>query len=204
MGKSKENVKDGTIFQIRDAEAFVDLREQRGKVIIGNSYLIMIIDKESKKELIATEKITNHLLETVEEDLYKKNDKVSGYIYQKTQFGLKVCFDEKYSGVIYANEIFKNYRIGEKVDLYIKEVRPDLKVTLSFQPIGFIAAMDATQAIVMERLKSANGYLSVSDKSSPELIKKVLGISKKKYKDAIGGLYRDRKILIKVNGIELI
>ena len=53
-------------------------------------------------------------------------------------------------------------------------------------------------------LKSTDeGFLPVHDKSSPDEIKSLLGMSKKLFKQAVGGLYREIKINIKNNGIYL-
>jgi predicted RNA-binding protein (virulence factor B family) len=46
--------------------------------------------------------------------------------------------------------------------------------------------------------------LPLSDHSSPEEIREHLGMSKKTFKQAIGKLYRWKKIIIKEDSIELI
>ena len=46
--------------------------------------------------------------------------------------------------------------------------------------------------------------MPLHDKSDPVDIQNHLGLSKKSFKKAIGTLYRDRKILIKEDGIYII
>ncbi len=46
--------------------------------------------------------------------------------------------------------------------------------------------------------------MAVSDKTSPEMIKAMFGISKKNFKKAIGGLYRKKIILFESDGIRLV
>jgi len=52
-------------------------------------------------------------------------------------------------------------------------------------------------------LEENNGFLGLSDTSHPEDIKTVLNMSKKAFKKSIGSLYKEKKILIKENGIFL-
>ena len=54
---------------------------------------------------------------------------------------------------------------------------------------------------IYEELQANDGFLALHDKSAPEDIQSQLGLSKKSFKKAIGTLYRDRKILIKEDGI---
>ena len=54
---------------------------------------------------------------------------------------------------------------------------------------------------IYEELMANDGFLPLHDKSAPEDIQAQLGLSKKSFKKAIGTLYRDRKILIKEDGI---
>jgi predicted RNA-binding protein (virulence factor B family) len=56
---------------------------------------------------------------------------------------------------------------------------------------------------IMDILKIRN-FLPLHDKSSPESIKQLLGMSKKHFKQSIGQLYKAKKIKIKDDGIELL
>jgi hypothetical protein len=85
---------------------------------------------------------------------------------------------------------------------FIKEVRPDGKISLSLQPLGR-QAVDALGQQILGLAKARNGVLEVSDKSSPELISKLFGVSKGTFKKAIGGLYKQGLIVIYDDRIEL-
>ena len=56
---------------------------------------------------------------------------------------------------------------------------------------------------IFDTLVDAGGRLPFSDKSPPEQIREKFGISKKAFKQAIGSLYKQRRIEIKDDGIEL-
>ena len=50
---------------------------------------------------------------------------------------------------------------------------------------------------------SPNGFLPLTDSSEPEAIYRQLEMSKKTFKKAVGALYKDRKIVLKEDGIYL-
>ena len=63
--------------------------------------------------------------------------------------------------------------------------------------------IDADADLILEILEDNNGVLELGDKSDPELIKDITGLSKKAYKRAVGNLYKNRKINIYDTKIEL-
>lgn len=56
---------------------------------------------------------------------------------------------------------------------------------------------------LLKVLKDNGGYLPINDKSDPELIKKLTGMSKNEFKKSVGNLYKQRLIVIEDKGIEL-
>ena len=56
----------------------------------------------------------------------------------------------------------------------------------------------------LQYLNKQNGFAPVHDKSDPELISRLFGMSKKAFKKAIGGLYKQKIISIEKDGIRLI
>lgn len=145
----------------------------------------------------------NRISDTVPEGVYTLNQQVHGYIHSITPLGYRVCFDDKYFGLLYKDEISGDYKLGQQVDVYIKKVREDLKVDLSVQKIGYLESSKDVRIRILDALKENNGVLRLSDKSSPALIFNELGMSKKKFKDGIGSLYREKMIVIYEDRVEL-
>lgn len=52
-------------------------------------------------------------------------------------------------------------------------------------------------------LKKNKGFLALTDKSSPEEIKLMTGMSKNEFKKAVGNLYKQRMISLEENGIKM-
>jgi uncharacterized protein len=104
--------------------------------------------------------------------------------------------------LIHKNELFKFVRSGMQEKGFIKEVRADGKISLSLQAVGQEAASSLGEQI-LAKLREHDGVLKVNDKSSPEEIAGLFRVSKGNFKKAIGGLYKQGRIVIHEDRIEL-
>lgn len=134
---------------------------------------------------------------------YKEGDKVNLFIVAETDLGFKALINGKHWGMLYANEVFEPLYHGQKLSGFIRKIRPDGKIDLGLQQIGHKGADDVRDKIV-QALKDNGGFMPLTDKTDPEKIYKLFGVSKKKYKIAIGGLYKSRIIAVEENGIRLL
>ena len=128
---------------------------------------------------------------------------VTALVFQETDLGYKVLVDQRYEGLIYRNEVFDALSMGDERPGYVKKVRNDGKLDVSLQPLG-VAGIDAARETVLQKLSEAEGGLPYHDRSNPEDIQRAFGLSKKAFKRAVGGLYRDKKITLSEEGIRLI
>ena len=117
--------------------------------------------------------------------------------------GHKAIINNTHVGVLYKNEVFKILKQGQEVKGFIKRIREDGKIDLSLQKSSAKASGDLANKI-LSTLKEHGGSLGVSDKSSPEAIYRLFGVSKKRYKNAIGALYKKRMITVEEHSIRLI
>ena len=85
---------------------------------------------------------------------------------------------------------------------FVKNIREDQKLDISLQKQGY-QHIESSAAMILQQLKIAGGFLPLNDKSSPEVIKSSLQLSKKAFKKAIGSLYKQRLIQIEKDGIRL-
>jgi predicted RNA-binding protein (virulence factor B family) len=131
-------------------------------------------------------------------------DKVSLIIEAETNLGFSVLIDEEFEGLLYRNEVFQELRENQRIAGYIKNIREDGKIDVSLQPQGFRNAISLDTEKVVEAIYDYDGFLPLTDKSSPEEIKRKLFMSKKAFKRAVGTLYKEKTILIKEDGLELI
>jgi len=181
-------------------DLLVPFREQTVKMEQGKSYLVRIYVDEKTGRIVASAKFNKFL--SKEKTELKEGDKVDLLIAGKTDLGYNAIINQTHIGVLYFNEVFKQIRVGDKTEGYIRKIREDGKLDLILEKQGY-AKVDPVSEEILEKLKSAGGYLKVSDKTDPEVISSMLGISKKTFKKAIGALYREKLIIIEEEGIRL-
>ena len=134
----------------------------------------------------------------------QEGDKVQLVIKTATALGYTVLINDEFDGLLYRNEIFKDLEENMEVVGYIKTIREDGKIDVSLRPQGFRNVIGSDVHTILTKLKeSREGFLLLTDKSSPESIKFHLQMSKKAFKRAIGTLYKEKRILLKEDRIEL-
>lgn len=181
-------------------DVFCPFREQKVRMEKGRGYMVYIhIDEESYR-IMATAKIERWL--SKEKPQYSVNDEVRVLVWQHTDLGYKVIVDNKYQGMIYDNQLFREIHIGESMKAYVSAVRPDGKIDVALQKVGYVQTQDFSQRL-MDYLRHHDGYCPYTDKSSAEEIYSTFHVSKKVFKKAVGDLYKRRLITLAPDGIEL-
>ena len=165
----------------------------------GRKYLVRVCIDHRTNRLIGVSKYEDFLITDTRG--FNQGDEVDALIFDQTDLGFKALIEGKFEGLLYENEIFKKVEIGDKFKAYIKKVREDGKLDLILTAPGREKYDEGAQRI-LDTLKTQT-FLPLHDKSSPEEIKGVLGMSKKHFKQSIGQLYKDRKIKILPDGISL-
>lgn len=95
--------------------------------------------------------------------------------------------------------------MGMKFDGFIKRVRPDQKLDVCLKKPGFDKQeMTGLGAVILDRLRAENGFLPFNDRTDPDTVKREFSVSKRVFKMAIGGLYKEHLIHIDEDGIRLI
>lgn len=183
-------------------DLLVPFSEQHHELDVGESYFFKLI-LDSKQRIVATTKVAQFLHDEIEEGDYTVGEKVNLLIGDETQLGIKAIVNGKHWGILYKNEVFTELRKGQKIDGFIKHIRDDLRLDLTLQQIGYGKVMSLTDKI-LQMLQENGGELAVGDKSEPQQIYTVFGVSKKVFKQAIGALYKQHKIEIENTKIRLI
>ncbi|WP_066755960.1 CvfB family protein [Crocinitomix algicola] len=182
-------------------DLLVPFSEQAHDMVEGLSYFVRVYLDEETERIVASAK-TNQFLDNIPHD-FEEGDQVDLIIGTPTELGMKVIVNGQFSGLIYHNEIFTPVKPGMRTIGFIKKIREDEKLDIALQEEGY-AKVEGVAGEILDKIKKSGGYIELNDKSSPESIKHVFGISKKVFKKAIGALYKDRIITIEPEGIRLI
>ena len=182
-------------------DLFVPFREQKAKMQKGGKYVVHVhIDPESYR-IAASAKVEKYFSEDMPQ--YEHNEEVDILVYQQTELGYKVIVDNKYSGMIFRNEVFQTVENGMRLKAFVKQVRDDRKIDLVLQKGGYRKVDDFSDAL-LAYIKNNGGFTPFNDKSDAETIYKTFGVSKKTFKKAAGELFRKRLVMISEEGIALI
>ncbi len=181
-------------------DLLVPFSEQKQKMQEGKSYIVFVYLDDKSRRIAASSKLDKFLVNQRFD--FKEGQEVDLLIFGSTDLGYKAIINNCQWGMLYQNEVFQPLKKGKKIKGYIKKVRDDGKIDLCLHKPGYDAVKDFTE-IIMEKLKAKGGFIRVSDKSSPEVIYDMFGISKKIYKKAIGALYKKKIIFIEDEGIKL-
>ena len=169
---------------------------QAGDYCVVHVYL----DKHTRR-ITATARLDRYLDKTPAN--YSVGQEVDLLVAEATDMGFKAIINNKHWGLIHKNEVFKFMRAGKQEKGFIKEIRTDGNISLSLQPVGEEAASSLNSKI-LSKLRENNGVLPVSDKSDPQVISNLFGVSKGNFKKAIGALYKQGQIVIHADRIELV
>ncbi len=180
-------------------DLLVPFAEQDYELEVNRHYLVRVYLDEHNR--IAASTYLNHFLSD-EAHYLKEGEQVDLIIAHKTDLGYKAVVNESYWGVLYHNEVFQTLNEGQKITGYIKKIREDKKIDLSLNQSGYTHIAPLTEQI-LQRLQENGGQLDMSDKSTPEVINAAFGVSKKVFKQAIGALYKARKITVTKTSISL-
>ena len=181
-------------------DVFIPLAYQDRRMHPGEKRMVMLVIDARTGRVTATEKVDKFLSNY--ELTIKENDEADLVVFQKTDIGYKVIINNKHTGVLHFNEVFKELEIGERLRGFIKSIRPGNKIDVSPGVKGYTRIKNEEERI-LDLLNNNSGYLPYNDKSSTEDIYAYFGMSKKTFKMTLGALYKQRKVVFTQTGTKL-
>lgn len=183
-----------------DKDLLLPFSEQLAPVKKGEQVLVRVY-QDSSGRIAAAARLDRFLKPA--DGFLAEGDEVVLFIYAYTELGAKVVVNNRYAGVLFHNELYGRPKAGEQLNGYVKKIREGGKIDITLRKGGAHEAR-ADRELVLSALKAAvDGFLPLTDKSSPETISGLLKMSKKSFKKAVGGLYREGLISMADNGIRL-
>jgi predicted RNA-binding protein (virulence factor B family) len=174
--------------------------EEKRQLKQGDYCVVHVYLDKRTRRITATARLDRYLDKAAVN--YSVGQEVKLLVVEESDLGFKAIINNQHWGLIHKNEVFKFLRSGKQEVGYIKELRADGKIALSLQPIGAQAAGSLNDKI-LAKLRDNQGTLAVNDKSDPQVIADLFGVSKGNFKKAIGALYKNGDIVIHADRIEL-
>lgn len=176
-------------------------REQAASVRAGDWIVVHVSLDEKSDRIIASARINRALSRTPPD--YPPYHPVKLLIAEESPLGYNAIVDNTHRGLLYRAETGTELKIGQRLDGFVRAVRPNGKLDLVLDRAGFQRIAPLTEQIVAA-LKAKGGRLPYHDKTPPEEIREAFGVSKKAFKQALGTLYRQRIIDLEPTGIQLL
>ena len=120
-----------------------------------------------------------------EELTVEENEHVQIQFIRQSELGYTVIVNNKHLGLVYENEIFSKVYLGDVREGFVKKIREDNKIDVSLQPIGYRKFSETNSELIVQRLMEREGFLPLTDKSTPEEIYSQLGIRKRLLKNPL-------------------
>ncbi len=182
-----------------EKDLFVPFHEQGKGLSFDDQRVFFLRMHEASDRIIASALLGRYF----DYDLssLRVNQGVNVLVYGFNEQGAHVVVNNRYRGMVYHNEVYQQLQVGDQLEGWIKVLREDNRLDISLQRLGHAATLDA-KGVILQALDESDGFLPLHDKSDPKAIVKRLGMSKKVFKKAIGGLYRSKLIKISPLGIQ--
>ena len=181
---------------------FLPNRNQQGSVIAGQKTVVYMYIDERTGRCVATNKIKPFIYN--EEPLtVKVGDEVEVLVAFETPIGYRVVINNRHWAMIYKNQLFRPIRVGDKTRGWVRKITEDMRIDVSLQQTG-LAEVETSVVKLEQMLKEHGGVLGVNDRSEPQDVARLTGMSKKVFKRALGMLLKQGKVRQTEYGIEVI
>ena len=179
-------------------DLLVPYSEQPERMRAGHKYLVKVC-LDNRGRVVGTARL-DECLEPEIRDL-KEGDRVELILWQYTDLGAKVIVNGLYGALLYKDELRSGLKRGDRLPGYVKTLRPDGKLDVTLRQSGVEGIEEARNTLLAALQKE--GFLPLHDKSPSWEIQKRLGMSKKVFKKAVGGLYKEKRVELSDDGVRL-
>ena len=184
-------------------DLLLPFREQEGQVRVGHKVVVAIVLDSKSNRLMASMRLRRHFSKLP--PTYRAGQPVNLMITDMTRLGYKAIVENAHEGLLYHDhlKLATPFPTGHKLKGFVRMVRPNSKIDLALDASGY-KRVSSLQEQVVQVLQANGGRLNFDDGSSPETIRNKFGVSKKAFKQALGALYKSRRIRFLNPGVQLL
>ena len=182
-------------------DLFLPNRNQQGGVLVGSYKPVYMYVDNITERCVATTKLKTDVNNEGVVTLSPRQ-KVEALIVSESEIGYRAIVENRHWGMIYKNQIFREVKLGDKVEAYVSRITEDNRVDLSLQQKGFAQVKDSAE-VLYDAIVEAGGTLALTDNSSPEEIRETLNMSKKLFKRSLGVLMSHNRVVCTDNEIKI-
>jgi predicted RNA-binding protein (virulence factor B family) len=182
-------------------DLLLPFREQEIPVRVGQPVVVYVCLDVKTNRILATTRLNRHL--NRDTPAYRSGQPVSFLITGRTPLGYNAIVENAHRGLLYQDNLAAPLTAGQKLKGFVRTVRSGGKIDLSLDASGYKRVAALTD-LIDQALERNGGQLAFDDDSSPAAIRQTFGVSKKAFKQALGKLYKARRIRFQHPGIQLL
>jgi len=182
-------------------DLLLPFREQDKPVRVGQQVVVFVYLDPKSERIVATARLHRHLSQ--ERPFYRNSQPVNLLITGATPLGYPAIVENRHRGLLYRDNVTIPLQIGQRLQGFVRNIRENGQIDLSLDATGYKRVAPLTEQI-LKALESGGGKLAFDDDSPPAAIREQFGVSKKAFKQALGKLYKARRIRFQNPGIELL
>ncbi len=183
-------------------DLFIPKKNQWEFMKVGSKYPIEVYRDNASGRMVGTAKLSgsvdNEYIEV------EPKEQVDIIVAHRVDNGYRVVINQRHWGIIYDSEIFTKVQVGDTLKAYVKRITEEGRIDLMLRKEGFTEVVDSSASELLELIDDHGGRLDIGDKSSPEKVYELTGMSKKLFKRTAGHLMREGKLTINDDSIVLV
>ena len=184
-----------------EKDLLVPFREQEFPLRLGERVVAYVGLDTRTNRIIASTWIKRHV--SRDTPAYREGQPVNLLVAAETRLGYAAIVDNAHLGQLYKSQLASPLQIGGRLKGFVRAIHAGGKIDLSLDAAGYQRVEPLTKLIITA-LNMNGGRLAFDDESSPDLIRQHFGVSKNAFKQALGKLYKTRRIAFTKPGIELL
>ncbi|MDB6053252.1 MAG: hypothetical protein JWN25_775 [Verrucomicrobiales bacterium] len=182
-------------------DLLLPFREQEFPVRLGQSVVAYVYLDKASNRIVASTRLKKFL--DREPPGYKDQEAVNLLIVSKTPLGYNAIIENAHRGLLYHDKLAGPLEPGQRMKGYIRKIREEGKIDLSLDKAGYRRVASLKDQVV-QAMEKQGGKLAMDDSSTPEEIRNRFSVSKNAFKQALGSLYKARRIRFTNPGVELL
>jgi predicted RNA-binding protein (virulence factor B family) len=183
-----------------EKDLLLPMREQVAPLKVGDWLVVRVALDLKSDRIFASARLPRWLDRDMPK--YPEGQKVRLLVMGETPLGYNVIVEHAYTGLLYRSDLADPLSVGQPLEGYVRAPRFDGRLDVALDRAGFHRIAPLTEQI-LAALSAAGGRLPYHDDSTPLQIRTAFGVSKKAFKQALGALYRERRIKIEAHGIRI-
>lgn len=185
-----------------EKDLFVPFKHQQQRMRQHEHYVVKILFDEVSGRLLGSNAFGRIL--HGDSSKVKIGDEMELVVCNENEKGFQVVANKEFMGILYRDQVFQKLQKGDVVNGFVNKIREDGKIDFSMRQSGFSGVVSQKDRVFEILAAAPDGKMMINSKTPPSKIYELFNMSKKTFKQLIGMLYKERRIIIHDDCIEVV